>query len=123
MLSGERSSSAVPVPRGGWTGWLRDDTVVCRCEETTYGRLREVVELTGSHETRSVKLTSRAGLGPCQARMCGRTLQELLGDPAPAVDRRPLVVPVRLGDLAALPAASPSTAPPPTALPTRGDQP
>jgi NADPH-dependent 2,4-dienoyl-CoA reductase/sulfur reductase-like enzyme len=104
--------------RGGWTGWLRDDTVVCRCEETTYGRVREVVELTGSHEARSVKLTSRAGLGPCQARMCGRTLQELLDGPGaacsagraggaeggavPTVDRRPLVVPVRLGDLAAL---------------------
>ncbi len=28
--------------RGGWVRWLRDDTVVCRCEETTYGRLREV---------------------------------------------------------------------------------
>lgn len=101
--------------RGGWVRWLRDDTVVCRCEETTYGRVREVVELTGSHETRSVKLTSRAGLGPCQARMCGRTLQELLdgdgSDGAPGVDRRPLVVPVRLGDLAALPAPS-------TSLPT-----
>jgi NADPH-dependent 2,4-dienoyl-CoA reductase/sulfur reductase-like enzyme len=106
--------------RAGWTGWLRDDTVVCRCEETTYGRVREVVELTGSHEARSVKLTSRAGLGPCQARMCGRTLQELLdgtgarSDATPTVDRRPLVVPVRLGDLAALPAprrsASPLTA-------------
>jgi NADPH-dependent 2,4-dienoyl-CoA reductase/sulfur reductase-like enzyme len=108
--------------RGGWTGWLRDDTVVCRCEETTYGRVREVVELTGSHEARSVKLTSRAGLGPCQARMCGRTLQELLDGPGaacsaksaggteggavPTVDRRPLVVPVRLGDLAALPRPS-----------------
>ena len=108
--------------RGGWVGWLRDDTVVCRCEETTYGRIREVAELTGSRETRSVKLTSRAGLGPCQARMCGRTLQDLLGGPespsgtaptdaapadaAPAVDRRPLVVPVRLGDLAALPQPS-----------------
>jgi hypothetical protein len=108
--------------RGGWVGWLRDDTVVCRCEETTYGRIREVAELTGSRETRSVKLTSRAGLGPCQARMCGRTLQDLLGGPespsgtaptdaapadaAPAVYRRPLVVPVRLGDLAALPQPS-----------------
>ncbi|MEU4385967.1 NAD(P)/FAD-dependent oxidoreductase [Promicromonospora sp. NPDC023805] len=98
--------------RGGWTGWLRDDTVVCRCEETTYGRVREVVELTGSHEPRSVKLTSRAGLGPCQARMCGRTLQELLDGPEatdvapPTVDRRPFVVPVRLGDLAALPSTS-----------------
>lgn len=113
--------------RGGWTGWLRDDTVVCRCEETTYGRVREVVELTGSRETRSVKLTSRAGLGPCQARMCGRTLQELLdradgagwgsgagcgsdavGGVPPTVDRRPLVVPVRLGDLAALPVVPPT---------------
>ena len=104
--------------RGGWVGWLRDDTVVCRCEETTYGRIREVAELTGSRETRSVKLTSRAGLGPCQARMCGRTLQELLAGPAslpgaaPTVDRRPLVVPVRLGDLAALP---PSTRSEPSA--------
>lgn len=101
--------------RGGWVGWLRDDTVVCRCEETTYGRVREVVDLTGSRETRSVKLTSRAGLGPCQARMCGRTLQELLDGGASGgvsgVDRRPLVVPVRLGDLAALPS-------PPTSLPT-----
>nr|BFF17194.1 hypothetical protein GCM10025730_07150 [Promicromonospora thailandica] len=94
--------------RGGWVRWLRDDTVVCRCEETTYGRLREVADLTASRETRSVKLTSRAGLGPCQARMCGRTVEELLGamDPGgPGVDRRPVVVPVRLGDLAALPDA------------------
>jgi len=68
-----------------------------------------------------VRLTSRAGLGPCQARVCGRTVEELVGaatpmppststgagpgnEAAPAVpDRRPLVVPVRLGDLAALP--------------------
>lgn len=103
--------------RGGWVRWLRDDTVVCRCEETTYGRVREVVELTGSHEARSVKLTSRAGLGPCQARMCGRTLEELLGDgvrpggPAPGVDQRPIVVPVRLGDLAADPGGAPTGGP------------
>ncbi|MEV0890859.1 FAD-dependent oxidoreductase [Promicromonospora sp. NPDC050262] len=96
--------------RGGWVRWLRDDTVVCRCEETTYGRVREVVELTGSHETRSVKLTSRAGLGPCQARMCGRTLQDLLDDGGTGVDRRPIVVPVRLGDLAATPTSSTHTA-------------
>jgi NADPH-dependent 2,4-dienoyl-CoA reductase/sulfur reductase-like enzyme len=111
--------------RGGWVRWLRDDTPVCRCEETTYGRIREVAALTGSRETRSVKLTSRAGLGPCQARMCGRTLQELLGGPtsapgtAPTVDRRPLVVPVRLGDLAALP-STPSTSS--SAVRATGDQ-
>ncbi|MEV0951307.1 NAD(P)/FAD-dependent oxidoreductase [Promicromonospora sp. NPDC050249] len=115
--------------RGGWTGWLRDDTVVCRCEETTYGRVREVVELTGSREPRSVKLTSRAGLGPCQARMCGRTLQELLAGPeatdvtASTVDRRPFVVPVRLGDLAALPSTSRPTASPPASPTASASQP
>lgn len=103
--------------RGGWVGWLRDDTVVCRCEETTVERIREASALTASSATRSVKLTSRAGLGPCQARMCGRTLQELLDDPAsppgtaPVVDRRPLVVPIRLGDLAALPPDRPQQSP------------
>ncbi|MCZ2262365.1 FAD/NAD(P)-binding oxidoreductase, partial [Isoptericola sp. QY 916] len=56
----------------------------------------------------------RAGLGPCQARICGRTGAELVGAAGPAAgegtgaapavpDRRPLVVPVRLGDLATLP--------------------
>jgi NADPH-dependent 2,4-dienoyl-CoA reductase/sulfur reductase-like enzyme len=118
---GARIESAHGV-RSGWVSWLRDDTVVCRCEETSYGRVREVVELTGSRETRSVKLTSRAGLGPCQARMCGRTLEELLGDTAPpGVDRRPLVVPVRLGDLASLPSSHP-IAPHPTASHPTGDQ-
>ncbi|HEV6952072.1 MAG TPA: FAD-dependent oxidoreductase [Promicromonospora sp.] len=110
--------------RGGWVRWLRDDTVVCRCEETTYGRLREVRELTGSRATRSVRLTSRAGLGPCQARVCGRTLEELVGEPgaptAPGTDRRTVVVPVRLGDLAALAGPDPDPEPAPA---TPGDLP
>ncbi|NNH54669.1 pyridine nucleotide-disulfide oxidoreductase, partial [Promicromonospora citrea] len=107
--------------RGGWVRWLRDDTVVCRCEETTYGRLREVGELTGSRATRSVKLTSRAGLGPCQARVCGRTLEELVGEHGAehGTDRRTVVVPVRLGDLAA-PPSSPPHHPDPA---TSGDHP
>ncbi|MFE5340553.1 NAD(P)/FAD-dependent oxidoreductase [Isoptericola sp. NPDC056578] len=100
--------------RSGWTSWLRDDTLVCRCEEVDAGTLRAAACATASTDLRSVRLTSRAGLGPCQARICGRTVAELVGvaDPAagegtgaaPAVpDRRPLVVPVRLGDLATLP--------------------
>jgi len=103
--------------RGGWTSWLRDDTLVCRCEEVDAGTLRAAACATGSTDLRSVRLTSRAGLGPCQARICGRTVAELVdaagpdaspGAPAPEAppavpDRRPLVVPVRLGDLATLP--------------------
>ncbi|MEU5875744.1 FAD-dependent oxidoreductase [Glycomyces sp. NPDC047369] len=91
--------------RRGWTAWLRDDTVVCRCEEVLYGRLRGAAAATDQASLRSVKLTSRAGLGICQARMCGRTVEELTGaDPARAedtTDRRPLAAPIRLGDLAA----------------------
>lgn len=89
--------------RPGWTGWLTDDTVVCRCEETRYGRLRATAAATASYDVRSAKLTTRAGLGPCQARICGRTVQELLGDTSTAVERRPVVVPVRLGELVAIP--------------------
>ncbi|GAB6939339.1 NAD(P)/FAD-dependent oxidoreductase [Isoptericola variabilis] len=100
--------------RGGWTSWLRDDTLVCRCEEVDAGTLRAAACATASTDLRSVRLTSRAGLGPCQARICGRTVAELVGAAEPAAgegagatpavpDRRPLVVPVRLGDLATLP--------------------
>lgn len=92
--------------RPGWTSWLTDDTVICRCEEVAYGPLRDAAAATAQTSTRSLKLTTRAGLGLCQARMCGRTLEDLTGA-APAraedtTDRRPLAAPVRLGDLAAL---------------------
>lgn len=94
--------------RTGWVDWLRDDTLVCRCEEVTVGRLRTAVEVTGSCDPVSVKLTSRAGLGICQGRVCGGAVAALIGSSAP-MQARPIVTPVRLGELAAgaLPAASP----------------
>lgn len=89
--------------RPGWTSWLRDDTVVCRCEEVPYGRLRETAAATAQDSLRSLKLTTRAGLGLCQARICGRTVEDLTGaDRSDATDRRPLAAPIRLGDLAGL---------------------
>ncbi|WP_199035399.1 FAD-dependent oxidoreductase [Glycomyces salinus] len=92
--------------RPGWTAWMREDTVVCRCEEVAYGALLGTAAATEQGSLRSVKLTTRAGLGICQARMCGRTVEELTGaDPSRAADtsdRRPLAAPVRLGDLAGL---------------------
>lgn len=92
--------------RPGWTSWMREDTVVCRCEEVAYGALRTTAEATEQDSLRSVKLTTRAGLGICQARMCGRTVEELTGADteraADTSDRRPLAAPIRLGDLAGL---------------------
>ncbi|WP_084003555.1 FAD-dependent oxidoreductase [Agromyces aureus] len=88
--------------RSGWTTWLEDDTVVCRCEEVPYGRLRETREATCASGLRSMKLTTRAGLGICQGRICGRTVEEIVGSPAASVttDRRPIASPLRLGELA-----------------------
>ncbi|MFC9693469.1 FAD-dependent oxidoreductase [Kribbella sp. NPDC056951] len=83
---------AYPV-RGGWKGWSGDDTVVCRCEEVCRGEV-EAVGGVG----RAFRLSSRVGLGLCQGRVCSRNVAELVGD-SPLM-KRPIAVPVRLGDLA-----------------------
>ncbi|GAA3049754.1 NAD(P)/FAD-dependent oxidoreductase [Streptomyces roseofulvus] len=90
-------------PGEGWTGWLREETAVCRCEEVPAGRVREAVEELGATDARTVKLLTRAGMGWCQGRMCGPAVAALAGG-GPAPDRRPLACPVRLGQLAELPA-------------------
>ncbi|MFD9084841.1 NAD(P)/FAD-dependent oxidoreductase [Streptomyces erythrochromogenes] len=90
-------------PGEGWTGWLRDDAVVCRCEEVPAGRIREAAEDLGARDARTVKLLTRAGMGWCQGRMCGPAVAALAGA-EPAADRRPFSCPVRLRDLAELPA-------------------
>ncbi|MGW1776056.1 FAD/NAD(P)-dependent oxidoreductase [Streptomyces sp. NPDC002104] len=89
-------------PGPGWTGWLREDTDVCRCEEVPAGRIREAVEDLGARDARTVKLLTRAGMGWCQGRMCGPAVAALAGT-GPAPDRRPLSCPVPLRHLAALP--------------------
>ncbi|MFD8014173.1 NAD(P)/FAD-dependent oxidoreductase [Streptomyces sp. NPDC058955] len=90
-------------PGAGWTGWLREETAVCRCEEVPAGRVREAVEELGATDARTVKLLTRAGMGWCQGRMCGPAVAALTGG-EPVADRRPLACPVRLGELAELPA-------------------
>jgi NADPH-dependent 2,4-dienoyl-CoA reductase/sulfur reductase-like enzyme len=89
--------------RPGWTEWLQDDTPVCRCEDVPYAAL--ALDDNSSRSLRATKLTTRAGLGICQGRTCGRTVEEILGR-GPGVlgttstDRRPIAAPVRMGELA-----------------------
>ncbi|MFJ5547424.1 FAD-dependent oxidoreductase [Streptomyces sp. NPDC093225] len=94
--------AAAHEPGAGWTGWLTDDTDVCRCEEVPAGRIREAVADLGATDARTVKLLTRAGMGWCQGRMCGPAVAALTGQDA-AADRRPLSCPVPLRHLAALP--------------------
>ena len=69
----------------------RNETLVCRCEDVTWGRVRS----WGSW--REAKLNTRCGMGPCQGRVCGAATEFLLGWKAGSV--RPPVFPVRLGSL------------------------
>ncbi|WP_030902163.1 FAD-dependent oxidoreductase [Streptomyces sp. NRRL F-5126] len=105
----DRLAHAHPVGEQ-WPGWLRGDTIVCRCEETDYAAVCAAAGDPVSSEARVARLGTRAGLGPCQGRMCGVTVAELrarLGapdtDPA-APHRRPVAEPIRLAELAAPPA-------------------
>ncbi|SEC52943.1 Thioredoxin reductase [Amycolatopsis tolypomycina] len=92
-----RLAAAHPVG-AAWPGWLRADTVVCRCEETTYGDLKTAAADPAMPGPHALKLGTRAGLGPCQGRMCGPAVAELCG----GVERhhRPIAQPIRLGELA-----------------------
>ncbi|MGW3954215.1 FAD-dependent oxidoreductase [Streptomyces sp. NPDC004752] len=92
--------------RPGWKSWVDDSTIICRCEEVTAGQLRAVLAATETCGLRSLKLSSRAGLGICQGRICGRNVEDLLPDTPLDPGRmahRPIVAPVRLGDIATPP--------------------
>jgi len=99
--------------RSGWPEWLTDATVICRCEEVDFGSMRAAAAATESESFRSLKLATRAGLGVCQGRMCGRTAEQLLcslngagshganGNSGGALsDHRPIASPLRIGELA-----------------------
>lgn len=66
-------------------------TIVCRCEDVTFERLRE-------HKSwRAAKLQTRCGMGPCQGRICGGAVEFLFGWRAESV--RPPALPVRIDSL------------------------
>jgi NADPH-dependent 2,4-dienoyl-CoA reductase/sulfur reductase-like enzyme len=85
-----------------------DGTIVCRCEEVTAGDVRRMVELgcLGPNQTKSY---GRCGMGPCQGRLCGLTVSEIIagerGVPVAEVGYyriRPPIKPIVLGELAEL---------------------
>lgn len=96
-----RPASAFRRPSG--------DTIVCRCEEVTAREIQESIAL-GCSGPNQMKAFLRCGMGPCQGRMCGLTVTELIakarGIPQQEVGYyriRPPVKPITVGELAALP--------------------
>lgn len=53
------------------------DTIICRCEDITYGDILEAVEM-GMTSLNEIKRYLRAGMGPCQGRTCGRLIQQII---------------------------------------------
>ncbi|MBZ5625911.1 MAG: NAD(P)/FAD-dependent oxidoreductase [Acidobacteriia bacterium] len=69
----------------------QDDTLVCRCEDVSYERVRRC------SGWRDAKLHTRCGMGPCQGRVCGGAVEFLLGWKPESV--RPPVFPARIQSL------------------------
>ncbi|KPH73655.1 NAD(P)/FAD-dependent oxidoreductase [Bosea vaviloviae] len=87
-----------------------DETIVCRCEEVTAGQIRDTASRLGVTGPNQMKAFLRCGMGPCQGRLCGPTVVELIAQVrgvSPAETGyyrlRPPVKPVTLAELAALP--------------------
>jgi thioredoxin reductase/bacterioferritin-associated ferredoxin len=85
------------------------DTIVCRCEEVTAKQVRDTAAM-GCEGPNQMKAFLRCGMGPCQGRLCGLTVTELIAEvrqvPQEEVGYyrlRPPVKPITLGELASLP--------------------
>lgn len=63
---------------------LSDDVMVCRCEAVRAGDVREALAL-GAQGPNQLKAFLRAGMGPCQGRMCAVTIAALTAE----AQRRP----------------------------------
>lgn len=84
-----------------------DGTIVCRCEELTAGQIRAAVGL-GAPGPNQVKSFLRSGMGPCQGRICGLAVTEIIAEcraePPSVIDYyriRPPLKPLALAELAA----------------------
>jgi len=99
---------AYPI-KPGWKSWLRDETIICRCEEVCLSDLKHSINELGATDSRTAKLLTRCGMGLCQGRICGRFVVDLVAnelnlsstdtDRISAVNR-PIITPIPLGILA-----------------------
>ena len=89
----------VPAARASWSGWrarrfgaamtgltatksavaaaIPAETIVCRCEDVTRAEIDAGYD-AGAREINQLKHFTRCGMGPCQGRICGEAVAELL---------------------------------------------
>ena len=85
------------------------DTIVCRCEEVTAKDILDAVAI-GATGPNQLKAYRRTGMGPCQGRLCGLTVTELMAQARGKSPQeigyyrlRAPVKPITLAELAAVP--------------------
>ena len=64
-------------PRPGLLEIVTSETLVCRCEETTYDDIKTAVE-NGARDINDLKRRTRLGMGNCQGTFCGQVANELM---------------------------------------------
>jgi hydrogen cyanide synthase HcnB len=97
----------ISCPRKGLYELATDETVICRCEDVTFGQLKAALA-DGTIQMNDFKRMTRMGMGSCEGRMCEPAAIEMmryrLNVPAEIAGRlkpRPSIKPVALGVLAA----------------------
>lgn len=85
---------------------MEKDVVICRCEDVTLSKIRELIK-KGYTTPDEIKRLTRAGMGPCQGRTCRdlimREIARLTGkkiEDIPMPTFRPPTRPIKLGVLA-----------------------
>jgi len=94
----------------------QDDVLVCRCEEVSAKQIRDTVAL-GCEGPNQMKAFLRCGMGPCQGRLCGLTVTEMIAEARGVTPEsvgyyrlRPPIKPIPLAELAAMPTPEAQTA-------------
>lgn len=83
-------------------GTRMDDEIVCRCEEILESEIKDAIS-HGAKNVNEIKRWTRAGMGLCQGRTCGRLIEKILSkecniplkDIQPSTYRKP-VRPVKM---------------------------
>ncbi len=85
------------------------ETIVCRCEEVTARDILDAVAI-GATGPNQLKAYRRTGMGPCQGRLCGLTVTELMAQARGKTPQeigyyrlRAPVKPITLAELASMP--------------------
>ena len=65
---------------------LPEDELICRCEDVTAGDIATAIA-EGAHDSFAVKTWTRAGMGPCQGRICGAGIAAALAQAGVPADK------------------------------------